>query len=343
MKFKLAYFTHLLGRPRLTFTAYSQLNIQTISSTVMPRESIASSYIDNRVGRTSSHDNPRKRQRRDSSDDEPRSITSHPALSVERLGAAPSYSDKRVGRTPSFVKERTERYRDPRDDGRRSAAPAPPDHAPRSTLSQFTFLCMQGVNPTAQGSKLNNIHPGMIINSAVHEEDYNHTRVPDPDAMSGISSNLQTTTTGDRKTLFDDITFSRYGPIHTKWRYMIVVALFYDHYLAVPCYTHGGRGADRRGNWEEYLPVSNHPMEDPKTLVTSSWTAYRALHPKTAAHIARPVARSYDALGTHSGELDRRSADRLLDHFLQHMKDASSAWQRGVAPYPRSKTPELDY
>lgn len=202
---------------------------------------------------------------------------------------------------------------------------------------------MQGVNLVARGFTLIDIHPGMIINSAVHEEDYKHSSVPDADKMSGISSNIQTTATGESRILIEDITFSRYGPIHSKWRYMIVVALLWDHYLAVPCYTHGGRGIEHRSNAAEYLPVSQHPNGDTDTLITSSWTAHRALRPRTSAHMTRPVARTYDALGFHCGELETMSANRLVNNFTQQMAAASSHALKSLAPFRRLESLELDY
>lgn len=92
--------------------------------------------------------------------------------------------------------------------------------------SEFSRVCLQGVNLNTLGGELRNIHAGMIIWSAMHEEDYRRTNVPALDAASGMSSNIRTDTNGINKVKVDCVTFSRWGPIHTKPRYMIVVALF---------------------------------------------------------------------------------------------------------------------
>lgn len=274
---------------------------------------------------------------------------------MSRRTAAPRYLDERAGRAPSFIKDQIRRHHEHKDDLRRSIAsrsiishsitsyPSKPTDRHQPSTSEYARLCMQGVNLVARGSTLTDIHPGMIINSAVHEEDFRHTSVPAPDKISGISSNIQTSASGESRILIEDITFSRYGPIHSEWRYMIVVALFCDHYLAIPCYTHGGRGADDRMNAQEYLPVSQYSNGDPRTLIVSSWTAHRAPRPRTAAHVTRPVTRTYSAFKIHTKELEKTSANVLVQSFAQHMDIASSHTVRGLDPYNPSKSPELDY
>ena len=311
-----------LVRLRRELIASSHFRIQTLDSASMPRRTFTSYQIDNRIGRAPSFVSKQTEWNH--------SGTNYEARSSISMGRAPSYIDQCVGQAPSYGIPRKRQRCDSTKDGRSAITsyPAPLSHPSHQTPSECALLCLQAVNPSARGYRLTNIHPGMIINSAMHEDDYRHTRVPEPENMSGVSTNLKTMASGETKILVDDITFSRYGPIHTKWRYMIVVALFCDHYLAVPCYSFGGHGTEKKADQQEYMPVSNYPVEGQETLITKSWTAYRALHPKTAAHVARPVARSYDVLGTHCGELDRRSVDHLIECFVQRMKDASLAWQR---------------
>jgi len=200
---------------------------------------------------------------------------------------------------------------------------------PRPTRSEYAELCMQGINLTARGRdfRRNEFHRGMIINSALHEEDYNATKPAAPD-RSGVSSNLTRDTCGNSVVRHEDITFSKFGPIHTKWRLMIVVAMFYDHYLAVPCYTHGDRGVEHKSNKGEYLPVSNVRTVNPEALITATWNAPHSIKPTTMAHVVRPVSRSYDLQCFHSGSLDKESTVRLIKRYNLLMGNVNDRWLR---------------
>jgi hypothetical protein len=168
----------------------------------------------------------------------------------------------------------------------------------------------------------------MIIWSAMHEEDYKHTNVPALDAASGMSSNIRTDTNGINKVKVDCVTFSRWGPIHTKPRYMIVVALFKEHYLAIPCYTHNGLGVSGKPHKNEFLPVSHSKTSDPNTLVIANWHAPQRIDPMTSAHVMRPVSRAYGLHGHYSGELDLGSTYQLVRLYNKVMGDIKTAGLR---------------
>ena len=81
---------------------------------------------------------------------------------------------------------------------------------------------------------------GLIIRGPLHEQDY-----------QGTSSQSNYTVADNNRTE------SRFGPIHTKIRKMIVVECYQDHYIAVPLFTHGGRGLTKKQAPHEFIRLVN--------------------------------------------------------------------------------------
>ncbi|MCJ1474197.1 hypothetical protein MMC13_002855 [Lambiella insularis] len=90
--------------------------------------------------------------------------------------------------------------------------------------------------------------PGMII----------HAVLPEPDGAKSNTPSGQSSTVSAA----GDVIMSAYGPIFIKARPMIVVALHEKHYVAVPCYTHSGKGIGHR-NPDEYITVHDHRSTQP--------------------------------------------------------------------------------
>ena len=173
---------------------------------------------------------------------------------------------------------------------------------------------------------------GTIIKAPIHEEDFNWTARPptieEPEASgergryshSGISSQRTTHNKGRH------ITFSNWNdPIYTEVRFMIVVALFYDHYLAIPLYTHGGNGLARKENRWEYASIEDY--REPRSLREAGFllhTEYlkpdcKHLLPKSVAHISYPVSRKYSLPVAPQGRLREDSTVDLVSAFTQYM------------------------
>ena len=102
---------------------------------------------------------------------------------------------------------------------------------------------------------------------------------------------------------------------------MVIVNCYTNNYEAIPLYTHGGRGLDNK-NANEYISV--HDPRDKsgtfKKLSRHGMLVMEQLHnwinlydPKTTAHIAYPVSRSYDLPVIHEGHLDKASTDHLVE------------------------------
>ena len=79
---------------------------------------------------------------------------------------------------------------------------------------------------------------GLIIRGPLHEQDYQGASSQSNYTVAVANTNR---------------TESRFGPIHTKVRKMIVVECYQDHYIAVPLFTHGGRGLTNKRAPEEFI------------------------------------------------------------------------------------------
>lgn len=131
------------------------------------------------------------------------------------------------------------------------------------------------------------------------------------------------------------ISASHYGYIHTKLRKSVVVAMFAQHYVAVPMYTHNGGGLDRKPDRGEFVPVTDarscggdgsdqgalvaERLSDHRILLAELQPGAARLYEKTAVHFVHPVSRRYGLRVTHVGELERESRERLIGLFREYM------------------------
>ncbi|KAL9098791.1 MAG: hypothetical protein Q9163_005610 [Psora crenata] len=147
---------------------------------------------------------------------------------------------------------------------------------------------------------------GMVVRAAVHEQDFH-------DAPRWA-------TTAAKE---DDIhsVASRYGQIYSKVRWMIVVALFENHYLTIPLYTHNGKGLKHKSpNAKlEYVSVrdARHrgdftTLSHHRELEAGMDRGAIVLDRNTVAHLTAPVTRKYDLLVEHQGHLDSNSRRMLI-------------------------------
>ncbi|KAL8797794.1 MAG: hypothetical protein Q9195_000146 [Heterodermia aff. obscurata] len=147
--------------------------------------------------------------------------------------------------------------------------------------------------------------PGLIIRAPLHEQDY----------MTANS----TVTIPDNKS----ITPSEFGLIHTKYRKMIVVACFARHYIAVPLFTHNGRGlVNKKTN--EYVSIRDHRNKSRSFRALSQYKPLTTEHMNdetnildvlTTAHITYPHSKHYSCKVVHEGHLDTGSINHLVALF----------------------------
>lgn len=147
---------------------------------------------------------------------------------------------------------------------------------------------------------------GMIVRAPVHEQD-------------ARASNM---TTADKYT-----TDSRFGPIYTKYRKMIIVGLYQDHYLAAPLYTHNGQGLANKANPDEFVSVRDHRFDGyfaalscHQPLITNYFNpGIYVMDPMTTAHITYPLSRRYNLPIVFEGCIDEESISRMVNIFNKSM------------------------
>ncbi|KAL8681811.1 MAG: hypothetical protein Q9186_002126 [Xanthomendoza sp. 1 TL-2023] len=160
--------------------------------------------------------------------------------------------------------------------------------------------------------------PGLIIRALLHEQDYE------------ASSSRSNITIADKYR-----SNTNYGPIYTKCRKMIVLALFEDHYTAIPIFTHNGNGLARKKKPEEYVSIVDHrakyespPLNFNGQLVTDQmYNGTQLFDAKSTAHVTYALSRKYDLPCVKEGFLTKKSSNRLIKLFNayapKYLKDES--------------------
>ncbi len=148
---------------------------------------------------------------------------------------------------------------------------------------------------------------GTIVRAPLHEEDYSGGNCE--------SYPHETRALMKAKTITESPVG---GVIHTKFRKFIVVALFDDHYLAVPLYSYKGDGLIEK-KADEYISIQDHRADaiKPQSRHGLLYTGNLESHvdhyePMTSAHFAYPVARKYKLPVVYEGELRADSTKLLL-------------------------------
>ena len=164
----------------------------------------------------------------------------------------------------------------------------------------------------SKGFKLSkeSFKPGTIIRTILHEPDFHGTT-----SASYVTQAAKFTT--------DSI----HGPIFSKTRKMIVLATFQDNYIALPLYTHNGRGLEGKVKPEEFVSVRDHripgsftPLSMHEPLVTDQLNAgIELFHVKSALHITYPVSRKYSLPVVYEGRLRKQSVLQLASLFADYI------------------------
>ena len=151
-----------------------------------------------------------------------------------------------------------------------------------------------------------------IIQAPLHEEDFNRTRGSELSNMNSAKSS--------------HISFSdRFGAIYSEDRFLIVVAVFSRHYLAIPLYTYAGTGLQHKDDLGEYASIVDHRQpnstaESPHILRTAELKEGVPVFPSSSvAHLAYPVARLYKLHVAHQGRLDEEDKKRMINIFQRIM------------------------
>ncbi|KAL9000728.1 MAG: hypothetical protein Q9169_000764 [Polycauliona sp. 2 TL-2023] len=157
--------------------------------------------------------------------------------------------------------------------------------------------------------------PGTLFRAVLHDQDF-----------AAISSGSQITVLDKHRTP------SAYGTIFTKVRHMIVLALYEDHYIAIPLFTHNGTGLDKKVRKDEFVSIRDNrdknpipPLSKHKPLRIENVNAGVALFdPKSTAHITYQLARKYDLPIIPEGSIAQDSLDFLIMLFREAAPELQS-------------------
>ena len=272
---------------------------------------------------------PNKRPRYDSDRNYPRQhapldVIRNRAIAKLKSSAASAVSRSSTGSCQS----RTYNPNDPNDKKSRSRA-----EFEILEIREYPLPRMQDISATiCCRFPKEEFEVGTIIKAPIHEEDFNWTPCPPSVEASNTgyerggysNSGMSTPRTVNKKARH--ITFSNWNdPIYTEVRFMIVVALFYDHYLAIPLYTHGGNGLAHKNNKWEYASIQDHreprSLQEAGTLLHTEYLKPDCKHllPQSVAHVAYPVSRKYSLPVAPQGHLAAESTVCLVKIFGQYM------------------------
>lgn len=151
--------------------------------------------------------------------------------------------------------------------------------------------------------------PGLIIRGLLHEQDY-------------MASSSRSQITVVDKSKHD----TRYGSVCTKWRKMIVVGCYQDHYTAIPLFTHNGTGLEYKKAPDEFISIKDprwtehvSPLSNHKPLkIASINKGIDVFSPKSTAHITYCLPRKYDLPVVREGELTKPSLNNLIYLFNRY-------------------------
>ena len=163
---------------------------------------------------------------------------------------------------------------------------------------------------------------GMIFRASLHEEDYmgvTAAACSAPSQLSVAASDMSTTSGFAR--IHQHMT--DFGPVYSENRFMVVVVLGADTYIALPFYTHAGNGTAYKQGKDEYVSIQDHRKPEKcvqqgtvdmvRTLVLKEHI--KTLHEFTTAHLGNPISRKYRLPIAHQGRLTDEDTERLVSLF----------------------------
>ena len=155
--------------------------------------------------------------------------------------------------------------------------------------------------------------PGMMFSAPLHTEDWHANAQP----------NYNTTVS------------KAFGPVYTKFRMMVVIAKYESHYTALPIYTHGGRGIDKKDAKWEFVSIRDprqkrsfpDPGPNPPITVENMLTASTVIAAASFVHLPYIVSRIYELHIQPEGELGEKALVQLIALHNRFTPDTT-------APFP---------
>lgn len=119
---------------------------------------------------------------------------------------------------------------------------------------------------------------------------------------------------------------TRWGAAYGEERHMVIISQFYEHYVALPVFTHRGTGTANKKNPFEYVTLHDHrhkkpenPQSEHKPLLTGLMDKgiylFRRL---SVVHITEPTCKNYLHPVVREGSLTPESTANLTELYLRY-------------------------
>lgn len=164
-----------------------------------------------------------------------------------------------------------------------------------------------GLQPPRLKHRISDLKPGTIIRGQFYAE-YTPSAYATPQKQS------------------DNCFETRWGNAYGEERHMIVINQFYEHYVALPVFTHRGTGTSKKRNPFEFVTLHDHRHTKPaklqsehKPLFTSNMDKgiylFRRL---SVVHITQPMCKNYFHPVVREGELTPESTAALTELYMKY-------------------------
>ena len=140
----------------------------------------------------------------------------------------------------------------------------------------------------------------------------------------------------------DEHVHIKYGWIHSKWRFFIVIGRYRDHGVLLPLFTFGGKGLPGYRNQAEYVSIFDRrivnerrargnaePMQkqsEHEPVYAQCYGMSAGLHELSVARLTYPTSRSVDSPAKLMGFLERASLAPLLQLFHRYAPSYPMKW-----------------
>jgi hypothetical protein len=118
---------------------------------------------------------------------------------------------------------------------------------------------------------------------------------------------------------------TKWGIAYGEERHMIIVTQYYDHYVALPVFTHHGTGVKNKQNPYEYITLYDDRRENPARPKTVNGTLTTGVvdpgvyifRRRSVVHLTAPVYKNFYHPVVREGELTAESTAHMLTLYLQ--------------------------
>jgi hypothetical protein len=170
------------------------------------------------------------------------------------------------------------------------------------------------LRPTDVIHKKSDYTVGLVFSAPFHEQDLGHVQITG-------SSNVTKT--------------SVFGPVYSKYRKFVVVKKFATHVLALPLFTHDGKGLANKIHSDEFIAVRDVQDRKPDAKESSSeclWalrdpnyeklkSGFHTFKGEVVVHFTYPACHKYSLKSTLEGHIEEKSMVKLQKLLAKHLLD----------------------